>query len=264
MSGSINDYDYLCRKMKLASGDFAKNCMDALFDAVEHIIRRIEKHIGFMTKNTPLNKGLRVMIKGFQCNDGQVDPVSIDVVSHLTGSKSTVLSSLIKARNEINPNGGTCPQLALSQMVQEVENKWGESISNNRYHKSLVIVSDAIIYDGLASGLMTSNVINGLRERCLEGITVTLGEIGGGHLSAEDRLTQRKFLAILTSNQPATPKQKLSRRSRLSSGYDEKVRSQELQGEGEIGAYIYSEEVMIKEYGQRLNTIAETDRTFEG
>jgi len=199
VSGSVDDNDNSCKQAKTISGINPKSCIDLILDTVKELIKRLGDAIDYQSSTGTIDEGLRVFISGFSCKSGQRNPIAYDIVKELSGSKNIIMNAIDEAQNELKPDGGSCPQLSLSQMIREIENKWSDS--DKRPFKILISMTDAIIYDASGNGgLSTSNAINGMRDRCVKGITVTPGGIGTKNLNAKEKEVQRRYLDLFTSN----------------------------------------------------------------
>jgi len=142
--------------------------------------------------------GLRVMALAFGCIGDQSDPQVFNIIPSLNGNKQDILNALDSARSGLNPNGGSCPELAIDKMIQQVEDIWDES--DDRPLKVLVSFTDGVIYNGNGNqNLATSNAVLALQERCTYGITLT-PKFASKVLSPEQQITQEKYLNVLTSN----------------------------------------------------------------
>ena len=96
----------------------------------------------------------------------------------------------------LNAEGGSCPEAAISRIIEEVEDSWNLSIPT-RLYRSAVFVTDGVLFDGKLNKATAGvkRVSTALRNRCTATSTFST-RIGNG-LTKEEALNQGLYLRVL-------------------------------------------------------------------
>ena len=142
-------------------------------------------------------RGIRVSVWGFACRGNQRIPVTKQYASLVTTQKEFE-DAMNKARQDTEPDGGTCPGMAIEAAVRQIE-----STPEDKYPaQAAVLISDGVWYDVP----FPQKAISGLRAYSTAtfavGVAVPQGDEKFGLTPAEIKL-QRKQLMSFAGNNPA-------------------------------------------------------------
>jgi len=151
--------------------------------------------------------GLKVTVQSFDCKDQQTKPIAT-LIEAGTGVPAVLKKALKKSAKGI-PNSGTCPALAIDDMVLAIDQSLNPP-NPSRLHKVVVVVTDAIWYDlKTSSAAMLGWDAFGVTPRYVIGLPG--GEQGSGTLFTDvqvpvfDLIAGDKTKVMTITQPPAAP-----------------------------------------------------------
>ena len=173
-SKSMRDYNKLCEKLvdlnlPPASSGAEVACWELFIGFVKNLVQNIanipvptnQRTVGWYRSygGGIHNKGLRVSVFEFWCENSQTQPQMKRLIDYAT-SYEQLLPVLEDARINDIPDGGTCPHQVIEAVVRSIMRDSNREV---RPFKTAIMISDGITYDGnllakAAKGLHHYNV----------------------------------------------------------------------------------------------------------
>jgi hypothetical protein len=144
--------------------------------------------------STPM-KGLRVNLIGFACQNEQktpkMFPFSLDLNGGPINNRAKLVEVLETLRTTVQPDGGTCPGLAIEQAVKYIEATTAEAYPL----QSVILVTDGVFYDMPFPQQAVKGLAAYKALRFAIGIAVANDQFSYG-LTAEEIKVQRQQLSL--------------------------------------------------------------------